>query len=377
MKATRTRRRSITINALSHLPSRFQKPLTRAFKRVVQSHRFLEGKENQALAARLRTLVGGGHVVPVASGHDAIVLALKALGISSRDEVVVPALAYPTAFAAAQSGATVVAADVDQNGQLSVSSLKRAITKKTKVVVVVHLFGHVGDLGSIRALLYQKKIALVEDCAQAMGSKFAGKSVGTFGTIGCFSFYPTKILGALGDGGAIWTRSPRIAAFLRQAKSYGETIQYQSKFISFHSRLPELQAASLLVSFSHLPQWMHKRKALYNIYRAGFMKAGLGTYIRVLESNKQTIPVPLELAVVATRRNALKKYLSARGIESVVHYPIPFPFVSAFSYLGYTKGDFPQAEKLSQELLSLPLHPFLSQSEVTLIIDALCSFYHV
>jgi dTDP-4-amino-4,6-dideoxygalactose transaminase len=359
----------IRINAVPALPNEVTPLLLSAFKRVVTSKRFLEGKENLRLAQKLRPYLGGGYIIPVASGHDAIVLALKAT-VKPNDEVIVPALAYPTAFAAWQSGATIVPVDVGTNGQLSPETLEKVITRKTKAVIAVHLFGQIGDIRGIASLLKKRNIPLIEDCCQAFGGRFEGRPIGTFGDIACFSFYPTKTLGALGNGGVIRTNSPKIRTFLTRAKSYGEDIHYRSLFPSFHSGLPELQAAGLLVYMQYLEKWMQKRKSLFSLY-----KQGLPSSLHILTGSRGAHVVPLELAVEGPQRTRLAAYLARRGIETAIHYPQPFPLVPAFSYLGYKRGDFPIAERLAKRILSLPLHPFLTAKDVRFIINAVKKFY--
>ena len=360
----------IRLNAVPALPGSVEPRLLAAFSRVLASKTLLEGKENQLFAKKLSVFLGGGFVVPVASGHDALVLALKALGVGPGDEVVVPALAYPTAFAVAQSGATIIPVDVNENAQISISSVRSLLTRKTKAVVAVHLFGHMGGMRQLRLLLKKKNIALIEDAAQALGSRYKGKQAGAFADIGCFSFYPTKTLGAPGDGGAVWTKNKKIYEFLRQAKMYGEKTRYDSQFPSFHSRLPELQAAGLNTYFPHIAVWIKKRKALFRLYQRLMPKN-----VRILTSDDPTEPVPLELAIEADKREALIKYLDKKGIECVIHYPTPFPFVPAFSYLKFEKGAFPQAEALSKKIVSLPLHQFMNASDVRHITSTIKTFY--
>lgn len=360
----------IRLNALPYFSIRLNSQLLFAFRRVIASGRFLEGDENRALAAHLRTLLGGGHVIPLASGHDAIVLAIKALGVGPTDEVIVPAIAYPTAFAAWQSSATIVPADVDENGQLDPRALRAALTKRTKAVIAVHLYGHIGDMPALTSFLQKKRIPLIEDCCQAFGSQFRKKSVGTLGDIGCFSFYPTKTVGALGNGGAVRTNKKELREYVQQAKLYGEKVRYHSNFPSFHSTLPEMQAAGLLVYLRYFKDWAQKRKTLLATY-----ESGLPARVRILTSHPDADPVPLELVIEAPKRDKLATYLARRGIETVVHYPTPFPFVPAFRSLGYKRGSFPTAERLSRRILSLPLHHMMTQKDVHTICRAIDSFY--
>ncbi|MBI3577121.1 DegT/DnrJ/EryC1/StrS family aminotransferase [Candidatus Gottesmanbacteria bacterium] len=362
-------KRQISFNGVQSLVSEQKNKLLGAFSRVIDSGVFLQGKENAALTAELEKRLPGGYVIPVASGHDALLLSLKALNLKPTDEVIFPVNAYPTAFPIALCGATPVPVDVDKNGQLDSDLAEKAITKNTRAVVVVHLYGLVGNLPLIIMLCNKHKLVLIEDAAQAFGSTFDGKPVGTFGDIGCFSFYPTKNLGALGDGGAIWTGDKKIASFVAQAKMYGEKIRYRSLFVAGHSRLAEVQAGGLRVYLKNFDRMAQKRKQVAEWYKKALD-------LRVLSWHPQSDPVQHLFVIACARRDELKKYLASRGIPTAIHYPLPIHRVAAFSDVIKAKKNFPMADYLASHILSLPFHQYLSQADVSFIAEATQSFYN-
>lgn len=343
---------------------------------IIRSGIFLNGEENKMWEKNLATFLGGGHVVSVASGHDALSLALSFLHLSSHDEVIFPVNAYPTAFPAALSGARMVPADVDENGQLDLRELEKKVNKRTKAIILVHLYGLVGDIEGIHDLAKRNKSILIEDCAQSFGSSYKHKLVGTFGDIACFSFYPTKNLGTFGDGGALWTRHKHMREYFIKARSYGERKKYESLFPSGHSRLPEIQAGILNIFFKHIGIDFKKRAQVANYYKKRLQGSKLSERIRVLESHPQSNSVQHLFVVEMQKRDALRSYLSDKDIPTSIHYSYPVHLVPAFSFLGYKKGDFPVAERLSKNMVSLPFSPFLSEREVDSIVDTIQGFYH-
>lgn len=356
-------------NAVGLTAKNHEKELIRAFLRVLRSGIFLNGQENQKLEAELQKKFGSGFVTTVASGHDALFLSLLALHLKPTDEVIFPVNAYPTAFPVALSGVKPVPVDVDENGQLDPQALEKAITNHTKAIIMVHLYGLVGEIGKIRKICKMNKLVLIEDAAQAFGSTYQGKPVGTIGDIGCFSFYPTKNLGSLGDGGALWTVKKTWHEFFVKAKAYGEKIRYASEFVSGHSRLPELQAAALRVYLRFLDKEVELRRNVFSWYKSSFHG------VRILESDRRSLPAPHLLVIEADKRDALQKFLKTRGIETLVHYPYPVHLVPAFRFLKYPKGSFPVAERLASRILSLPFHPFMKKSEVFSIVQTIKTFY--
>ena len=369
-----TRRATLTFTGVASLARQHKTELLRKFARVIDSGSFLGGSEVIKLEKSLEQYLRGGNVITVSSGHDALLYALCSLHLPAGSEVIIPANAYPTAFPVALSGVVPVPVDVDQNGQLSVTALEKAYTPKTRAVVMVHLYGQIGNVQSIWNYCKRHRLIFIEDAAQAFGASYKGKPIGTLGDIGCFSFYPTKNLGALGDGGAVWTKHRRIAHRIQQAKSYGETKRYRSQFISGHSRLPELQAAGLSLYLTHLHKTIRKRQKLYQEYRLLWKKFRLDTYGTILESNPLGTAAPHLLVASVSRRNELMKYLESHGIPTFIHYPVAVPHVvGLLPHLKHTS--IPTATRLSHRIVSLPFHPSLRSAEIHRIITAIHAFY--
>ncbi len=358
----------------SHLPLITDKKNKRAelISSVIRSGIYFDGQQNKILEKKLSKMLSGGFITTIACGHDALALALGALKLKRHDEVIFPVNAYPTAFPIAMSSAKMVPCDVDENGQIDIGELEKKITKRTKAIVVVHLYGLTGDIELIKNICKDKKITLIEDCAQSLGSTFAGRALGTFGYISCFSFYPTKNLGSLGDGGAIWTNQKKYYNYFVKAKSYGERKKYESEFVSGHSRLPEIQAAILNLYTTKLKHYFNKRKSLFKLYKE---RLKLSPYVRVLVSHPKSDPVPHILVIEAKDRNNLIAFLKRRGIPTLIHYPKPIHLIPAFSYLGFKKGNFPMAEFLSERIITLPFHQKLSEKSLNFIVKSIADFY--
>mgnify|MGYP001620090895 CR=1 FL=1 len=350
----------------------------RIFSQILKKGVFFSGNQVHKLINNLHSWLGkDGFVTTVASGHDAILLSLQSLKLKPNDEVIFPVNSYPTAFPIVQSGVKAVPCDVDGNGQIDIEAMKKLITNNTKAVVLVHLYGNTTDIESIVNYLSNKNIFLIEDSAQAFGTRFNGKPVGTFGDIGCFSFYPTKNLGTVGDGGAIWTKHKYLYDYIVKAKSYGEGVRYFSEFIAGHSRMPELQAGILNLYFSSIEKDFIRRKNVRSYYLQRINDLNLHSSIRVLGSNLNSDPTPHLFVIDVPNRDSLKKFLRRYDIESYVHYPLPVHLVPAFSILEYKKGDFPVAEKLSERILSLPFHQGLSRKAIDYILSAVREFYRL
>jgi len=321
----------IEFNNTSLKAQKLQSKLLDRISHVIDSGIFLEGPENERLKKKLTTYFSVRYIQTVASGHDAIVFALLSLGIKRGDQVLCPANAYPTAFAIVQTGACLELVDVDENGQMNPSDLSKRLSKKIKAIVVVHMYGHVGNLGTIKHLAKQHSIPLIEDCAQSYGAEYRQEKVGMLGDIGCFSFYPTKNFGTLGDGGAVVTKSKKIYDYITAAKSYGEKQKYLSLFPSSHSRLPEIQAAVLNTYWPTLSKELSTRRSLLKLIEACVFSAGLSDSIRVITSVKEANPAPHLFVVITSKRDKLQSYLKKKGIPTFIHYPKPIHQVPAFN----------------------------------------------
>lgn len=349
-----------------------QKEIDSAIQTVLDRGHFILGAEVALFEKEFTSYIGVPYGVGVASGTDALTLAVRALRLSKGDEVLIPVNSYPTYFGIAVSGVSVRFADCNESGNISLEDLKKRMTKRTKAIVVVHLYGNPADIFEIKKVLTKCKrndIKIIEDCAQAHGATIGRKKVGTFGDIACFSFYPTKNLGAYGDGGIVVTKRKKIADYLRQLRMYGEEKRYESREVSGVSRLDELQAAILRVKLRHLSSWNDRRREIAKIY-SGHLSNISG--MRILPYETGAVH---HLFVIRTKqRDTLKTYLEQRGIGCAIHYPIPLHLITSCKSLGYIKRDFPVAERLSREILSLPIYPELTKKDILYICRTLCEF---
>lgn len=338
---------------------------------------FTLGPEVERFEKEFAGFIGTRFAVGVGSGTDALTLALQALDIGRDDEIIVPANSYPSAFGLSLTGSRLRLVDVDEYGNMDISQLSKVISKRTKAIIPVHLYGNPLDIPAIQKILLSRKawskIAIVEDCAQAHGAKIDGRSAGSFGTIGCFSFYPSKNLGAYGDGGMLVTDSATTAKKLRALRMYGETSRYNSVIISRVSRLDELQAALLCVKLKHLTAWNIRRRQIADRYMKGL--AGTGDIRFLYHPSKNLRSANHLFAIRTARREELQKFLAKNGIQTAVHYPVPIHLIKSFKHLGYKQGDFPISEALSREVLSLPLFPELKETEQAAVIRQIRIFF--
>jgi dTDP-4-amino-4,6-dideoxygalactose transaminase len=338
-----------------------------AIERVVTSGWFILGPEVEAFEAEFAAASGAAHAVGVGNGTDAIALLLRAVGVKHGDEVIVPALtAGYTTLAVLLAGATPVFADVDSETlTLDPVSCEAAITPRTAAIVPVHLYGHPADMPALQAIAARRSLAIVEDCCQAHLATCKGTRIGTLGAGGAFSFYPTKNLGAFGDGGAVVSNDSSIAARVRRLRNGGQINRYVHEDAGVNSRLDELQAAVLRTRLPMLPRWTARRRALAANYR------------RLLTGSVRPLPARDEghvyhlFVVRSSERDALQEHLSASRIEALIHYPIPMTHQPAFK--PWRRNDCPSAACAAREILSLPLHQRLTDTEVERIclgIDA-------
>lgn len=352
---------------------KYKKEILKQIDQVIDKGIFLNGPNVQKTELLLNKYFKTKYFLSCASGHDSLILALQSLNLKKNDEIIFPVNSYPTAFPVFMSGLKGVAADTDDNGQLDPDSVIKLITAKTRVIIMVHLYGLVSDLKKIVDICKINRIFLIEDCAQAFGSRYDGKLVGTFGDIGCFSFYPTKNLSTLGDGGAILTKNKKHFDFLKKAVQYGEKNRYQSEFISGHSRLPEIQAAVLNIYLKKINSELSKRKHLVQYFEKQIKKLGLNKHITVLRSDKNSNPVNHLFVIKARSRDGLKNFFKKENIETFIHYPFIINKVQAFRNL--LKQKYPNAETLSKKIISLPFHPYMTKNQIDYILKKISVFY--
>ena len=340
-----------------------------AIDRVVGSGWFILGPEVAAFENEFAAACGAAHAVGVGTGTDAIALILRGLGIGPGDEVITtPLSAAYTALAVMMTGARPVFADIDaERLTLDPAAVESAVTSRTRAILPVHLYGQAADMEALASIASRHGLALVEDACQAHLCTAAGRPVGTIGVAGAFSFYPTKNLGALGDGGAIVTNDASLAARLTRLRNGGQSDRYHHVEFGINSRLDEMQAAILRARLPYLAEWTKTRRALAGAYRAAL--AGASTHVpREFDAGHV-----YHLFVVRTsQREKLQQHLAADGIETLVHYPVPIPRQPALA--SQNPAECPSANRACDEVLSLPLHPGLATSDIATVATSLCRF---
>lgn len=338
---------------------------------VLRSGWYVLGKEVSAFEEEFAAYTGAKYCVGLASGLDALWLAFRVLGIGLGDEVIVQGNTYiASVMGITINGATPVFVEPDEYYEIDPAKIEEKITDRTKAVLVVHLYGQASNMAPIVALCKKYNLRLVEDCAQSHGACFGGKMTGTFGDIGCFSFYPSKNLGAFGDGGAIITDDGQLAKDMKILRNYGSEKRYYNKVVGTNSRLDELQAGLLRVRLSHLPEMTEEKRSI------------AARYLAELHNNKIVLPKFMEGAthvfhqfvIRCQERDKLIAYLDEREIGTIIHYPIPPHLAEAYRYLGLKEGDFPITEQLAKEVLSIPMYNGMTEEEQTRVIDAINMF---
>ena len=347
--------------------------LTQAFTEVLDSGWFIQGKQLEAFEAEYAAYCGSQHCVGVGNGMDALHLILRAYGIGAGDEVIVPSNTYIASWlAASYAGATPVAVEPDvPTYNLDPQKIAAAITPRTKAIMVVHLYGQLADMDPILAIAREHGLKVIEDAAQSHGAKYKGRISGSLGDAAGHSFYPGKNLGALGDAGAVTTNDAELAQKLRVLRNYGSQVKYHNEVKGYNSRLDELQAALLRVKLGKLDGWNVQRRALAQQYQDG-LKGLPGLTLPFVPDWSE--PVWHIYPVRHAQRDALQKHLQVAGIGSMVHYPIPPHLQPAYAELALPAGSFPLSEQIHQEVLSLPLDPYLAAGDVERIIAAVREF---
>jgi dTDP-4-amino-4,6-dideoxygalactose transaminase len=346
--------------------------LLAAIEKTLAEGQYILGPNVAAFEEEIAALVGARFGIGVNSGSDALTLGLRALEIGPGDEVITTPLTYiAPAEAAHQMGARIVFADIDSRTfNLSSEAVSCRITPRTKAIIPVHLFGQAAPLNELMALAGPRGIEIIEDCAQAIGASCQGRPVGGFGRLGCFSFYPTKNLGADGDGGMVVTSDEELSRKLRMLRIHGIERRYFHDLHGYNSRLDELQAAILRVKLPHLKHWNARRAEIAARYHAGLKSLPLELPVTA-PGNTHVFHV---YAVLAAGRNALQKFLADRGVPTIIYYPQPLHLQKVYANLGYRAGDFPGAEDASRRILPLPMYPELTNEQVDYVIETLRQF---
>ncbi|QIL78129.1 DegT/DnrJ/EryC1/StrS family aminotransferase [Hymenobacter sp. HDW8] len=366
--------------AAQHAP--LQPALDEALSTVLREAEFINGPAVAAFAQELSATLGGPHVIPCANGTDALQLALMSLDLPPGAEIILPAFTYvATAEAAAVLGLRPVFVDVmPTTFCLDPAAVEAAVTPRTGAILAVHLFGQCADLEALKQITTRQAIPLIEDNAQAVGAtyRFADGQqayAGTVGEVGTTSFFPAKNLGAFGDGGALFTRDANRAAYLRQLANHGQTRKYHHQHIGLNSRLDTVQAALLRVKLPHLPAWTAIRQRIADYYDAA-LEGISGLRVPHRDANSSHVFHQYTLTLEkAPQRDQLQEYLGQRGVPSMVYYPVPVHMQPAYAYLGYPAGQFPVAEQLCRTVLSLPIHPMLTEAQQDYIITTIRAFF--
>lgn len=347
-----------------------------AVTRVCDSQQFILGPEVGALEAELSTLLGIRHAVAVSSGTDALLVALMALGIKAGDEVITTTYSFfATAGAIARLGAKPVFVDIDlATYNIDPEAVRAAVTPRTRAILPVHLFGLAADLDPIVAIAAEAGAAVVEDAAQAVGATYKTRPVGGIGACGCFSFYPSKNLGAFGDAGLLATNDDRLAERARLMRTHGMEPKYYHHVIGGNFRMDALQAAVLRVKVPHIFDWTEARRRNAERYMTLFREAGVTDHIMLPIEPPGRRHVFNQFVIRTARRDDLKRHLADRGIGTEIYYPVPFHLQSCFAHLGNRPGEFPHAERAAAESLALPMYPELTPDQQEAVVGAIAEF---
>ena len=350
-----------------------KKDIHNAIEQTLKQAQFILGSPVQDFEQKFAQYTQTKYAVGVASGTDALFLALQALDIGEGDEVITAANTFiATVLSISRTGADPVLVDIDpKTHTIDALKIEPKITSKTKAVIPVHLFGQMANMVLIRKIAHKYSLKVIEDACQAHGSEYRGRKAGSWGDLGCFSFYPAKNLGAYGDGGIVVTQNKNLYQKLSMLREYGQKRKYYHQIKGYNSRLDTLQAAVLSVKLPYLDKWNESRRSSAHLYN------------NLLSDSKVITPeeAPLSkhvyhLYVIRTpRRKELKKYLETNGILCGIHYPLPVHLQPAFLDLGYKKGDFPITEKYAQELLSLPMYPELTKDQIRYVAKKIKEFF--
>lgn len=361
----------ISANRLDRGFFRYQTEFEAKALAVLRSGWYVLGKEVAAFEDEFATYLGARCCAGVASGLDALWLAFRVLGIGRGDEVIVQGNTYiASVMGITINGATPIFVEPDAYFNIATDKIEEKITPRTKAILVVHLYGQAANMAPIMSIAKKHGLKVVEDCAQSHGAKFQGKMTGTFGVVGCFSFYPSKNLGAFGDGGAMVTNDPAIDELIRIYRNYGSEKRYYNKVVGTNSRLDELQAGLLRVKLSHLSELTAERENLCQKYLTKITNPRL----KLPQVRDDATHVWHQFVVQAENRAALIAYLNEHDIGSIIHYPIPPHLSEAYAYLGLSKGALPITEYCADTVLSLPLYNGMTADEQDYVIDTLNAF---
>lgn len=349
-----------------------------ALARVLDTNAFILGGEVAEFEKEMADYCHVKHAVGCASGSDALVLAMMALNIGPGDEVITtPYSFFATVSAITRVGATPVFVDIAHDDlNIDVSRIEEKISDRTKAIEPVHLFGQCADMAALGKIAEKHDLFLIEDAAQAIGSEENGRRAGSIGSIGCFSFYPSKNLGGMGDGGIMTTNDDSLDSRLRALRVHGAENRYYHRWIGLNSRLDGFQGATLRVKLPHLETWTENRRSNAERYRHLFAEKGLLDLVTLPAEKEGFRHIYNQFVIrVHGKRDQLKEFLSEKGIGTDVYYPIPLHLQECFSFLGYKKGDMPEAERASEETLAIPIYPELKPEQQEFVVQTIAEFF--
>jgi dTDP-4-amino-4,6-dideoxygalactose transaminase len=348
-----------------------------AIERVMDSQQFVLGPEVQAFEEEIADYTRTSYAIGCASGSDALLLAMMALGVGAGDEIITtPFTFFATAGAIVRLGARPVFVDIDPlTYNIDPARIEAAITSRTRAIMPVHLYGQCADMNPLLEISERRQVPLIEDAAQAIGSEDRGRRAGSMGAIGCFSFYPTKNLGGAGDGGLLTTNDERLAARLRALRVHGGTTEYHHPQVGINSRLDSLQATVLRVKLKYLDGWSSERQKKAQLYNQLFQEAKLEFELVPPLVRLETRHIFHQYVVrIPEHRDAVMKHLDQHGVGTKIYYPIPLHEQECFRYLGYQQGAFPESERAARETVALPCFPELTEDQQEYVVNSFGSF---
>ena len=349
-----------------------EKEMLTAVERVLSSGRYILGPEVTALEKEIADYCGVQHAVACASGTDALILSLRALGVGAGDEVVTPAYSFfSSASCISLVGAKQIFCDIEpETYNLDVKLLEKTITEKTKAVIVVQLFGQCPDMDAITEICRRRGVPIIEDAAQSLGAMWQDRRAGSWGDLGCFSFFPTKNLGGAGDGGIVTSQNSKLDERIRLLRGHGARPKYHHEELGLNSRLDALQAAILRVKLPHLSRWTEDRRRNADIYRESLLETSVGLPV----ARSSAYHVYNQFVIRCANRDDLRAHLQQGGIGTEIYYPEPLHLQPCFADLGHQEGDFPVAEEAARETLALPVFPDLTQEQIRYVSDRIREF---
>jgi len=348
-----------------------------AITRVCDSQVFILGSEVEALERELAAMLQVKHAVGVSSGTDALLVAMMALDIGPGDEVIVPTYSFfATAGCVSRLGARPVFVDIDPvTFNIDTEAATSAITPRTRAMIPVHLYGQSAEMDPLVAAARARGVAIIEDAAQAIGSRYRDRLVGGIGELGCFSFFPSKNLGAFGDGGLVTTNDPALASKVQLLRGHGMQPKYYHRMIGGNFRLDALQAAVLRVKAPHLASWTEARRRNADRYRALFAEVDIAHSIGLPVECPGSYHIYNQFVIRVPDRDGLRAHLSEKGVGTEIYYPVPFHLQECFASLGYKAGDFPHAERAAAESLALPIYGELTEEQLRSVVETIADYY--